>query len=105
MLLLRVKLLESFVFDEIDARYSFIADFIIDPDLRGQGYGKKLLESALAIADTRNTLQLLHVGEENYTAIKLYEQFGFSALPEPGFPDFFDIEMKRPPHFYKNLSL
>ncbi|HPF77883.1 MAG TPA: GNAT family N-acetyltransferase [Alphaproteobacteria bacterium] len=75
-----------------------ITDVMVDPEYQGRGYGKKLFESALAIADSQNKPQWLHVSPDNNRAIRLYESFGFSASGQPNLDNFFDIEMVRQPY-------
>lgn len=57
------------------------------PKLRGQGYGRQLLESLIAEAQRRGVLQLfLEVRADNAPAQRLYGSLGFEVLGErPGY--------------------
>lgn len=59
-------------------RKAFICDFIIDPQYRGQGYGKQTLK-ALDEKLTQMKVESvsLHVFAHNTNAIGLYETMGF----------------------------
>ena len=61
-------------------RRAFICDFIIDPQYRGQGYGKSSLQALDEKLAQMNVESVsLHVFAHNTTAVSLYEKMGFSA--------------------------
>lgn len=59
-------------------------------DKRGQKIGKKLFESALALADISGVPTKLSVNPQNIKAKNLYEKFGFIALA----PEYQDSDMR-----------
>ncbi len=60
-------------------RRAFICDFIIDPQYRGQGYGKSSLQALDdKLAQMKVESVSLHVFAHNSTAVDLYEKMGFS---------------------------
>jgi ribosomal protein S18 acetylase RimI-like enzyme len=62
-----------------------ILDFVIDPEYRGKGYGKELLQKTLDSSLNDHKINTLHLylmvrtesNEENTPAINLYKKFGF----------------------------
>lgn len=55
-----------------------IVNFLIRKPFQGKGYGKQLLTFVMSYFEQAKTSIIsLEVRESNYTAIKLYEQFGF----------------------------
>jgi ribosomal protein S18 acetylase RimI-like enzyme len=58
-----------------------IYSLAINPNLRGQGIAKKLIQFSLEFAKTKGySIISLEVNEANLTAIKLYEKIGFCKL-------------------------
>lgn len=56
-----------------------VKDFAVHPDFRGQGVGTELLQQALAELGTRGVYSVkLEVRENNESAIRLYQQHGFT---------------------------
>ena len=59
----------------------------VDPDYRGQGIGKQLLERCLAEAKMRGGVKIfLFSNSQLQTAIKMYEKFGFNHVAVTGTP-------------------
>ena len=59
----------------------------VDPDYRGQGIGKQLLECCLAEAKMRGGVKIfLFSNSQLQTAIKMYEKFGFNHVAVTGTP-------------------
>ena len=57
-----------------------IDDLIVNPKYQGQGYGKKLLHTAVAMMQERQISPIiLHVAAWNERALRLYETNGFEA--------------------------
>ena len=52
------------------------------PGAQGKGYGRRLLEEAIARLQAEGTIEILYlmVREDNDPAIKLYEKMGFTTL-------------------------
>lgn len=60
-----------------------MARIIVDPDSRGQGYGRYLCTDLIQIARERNVHTLtLNVYRDNLLAIKLYRDLGFEDVHE-----------------------
>lgn len=59
--------------------YDYIFSFAVDAQFRRMGFGKKLLETALACPLIRRPISL-HVKVQNTGARKLYESFGFNNV-------------------------
>lgn len=73
---------------------AWLEDLFVEESARGEGYGRKLVEAAIARAQARGCDRIqLDVNEANQTALKLYESCGFKANHNPGkwggTPDFF----------------
>jgi ribosomal protein S18 acetylase RimI-like enzyme len=59
-------------------RKAFICDFIIDPQFRGQGYGKQALQALDEKLIQMNVESVsLHVFAHNTNAVGLYETMGY----------------------------
>ncbi len=59
-----------------------IEDFVVDPELTGQGVGSTMLEYAAGCCRQRSESRLgLAVGNENHHARGLYERRGFVMVP------------------------
>lgn len=63
-----------------DRRRTFIHHFCIREDYRRKGFGKKLLEHSLKLAQADGYQVKLEVHVDNVAAIKLYESYGFKHL-------------------------
>ncbi|MFV0411886.1 MAG: GNAT family N-acetyltransferase, partial [Oscillospiraceae bacterium] len=56
---------------------------MVAPPFQGRGYGKKLLEFAVAkLTQARQTPIALTVAACNHRAVNLYEAFGFTSVGE-----------------------
>ena len=61
-------------------RSAFIYDFVIEPQFRGQGFGKQALQALDKKLGEMNVESVsLHVFAHNTTAIALYEKMGYSV--------------------------
>ena len=61
-------------------RRAFICDFVIEPQFRGQGFGKQALQALDKNLGEMNVESVsLHVFAHNTTAIALYEKMGYSV--------------------------
>lgn len=58
----------------------YVKRVVVDPDYRGKGLAKHLMQHIVKYAHTEYKLDAidLHVWEENHSAIHLYEALGFS---------------------------
>jgi GNAT superfamily N-acetyltransferase len=63
------------------ATFAYLADVFIDENCRGKGLGKWLINMILAHPDLQGLRRIMLATKD---AHKLYEQLGFTALPEPG---------------------
>lgn len=63
-----------------DHRRLYIHHMAVHPDFQNKGYGKILMQEALAFAKELNLQTKLEVHPDNVPANKLYAQFGFEAL-------------------------
>lgn len=77
----------SIVFNKDDKDYSipgkrlYISRIIVKKALRGQGYGKKLMNYVIDYAKRNNYEELsLGVNLDNYIALKLYVGLGFTKI-------------------------
>jgi ribosomal protein S18 acetylase RimI-like enzyme len=63
--------------------YVSLWNFHIEPHLRGQGIGRKVLEFIISQLKEQNREKLcLYVKKDNDKAIKLYESFGFQIIED-----------------------
>ena len=62
-----------------DAWECEIHTIAVDPDHRGRGVGRALLEAMLAVADENDAAVFLEVRTDNEVAIGLYSHHGFST--------------------------
>lgn len=63
---------------------AWLEDVFVDESARGGGYGRKLVEAAVARARARGCARIqLDANRENATAVKLYESLGFAASHNP----------------------
>jgi ribosomal protein S18 acetylase RimI-like enzyme len=61
-------------------RRAFINDFVIEPQFRGQGFGKQTLQALDTKMEEMNVESItLHVFAHNATAINLYEKMGYEV--------------------------
>ena len=77
----------SFVFNKNDKDYTipgkrlYLSRIIVKKDMRGKGYGKKLMNYAIDYATKNNYEELsLGVNLDNYVALKLYVELGFTKI-------------------------
>lgn len=77
----------SIVFNKDDEDYTipgkrlYISRIIVKKDLRGKGYGKKLMNYAIDYAKSKKYEELsLGVNLDNYIALKLYVGLGFTKI-------------------------
>ena len=64
------------------APYAAIEDFYLAPELRGKGFGARMLDYACARAEARGSRFVQAVSRpEDRASQRLYEEFGFSASP------------------------
>lgn len=71
--------------DNIKGPVLWIREIDVMPSYRGRGYGKRLLEQALAYGISKGMKRgFLHCDVENKNAISLYNQFGFFSKPGRG---------------------
>ena len=62
----------------------WLEDLFVDDDARGAGYGRLLVEAAIASARERGCKRIeLDVNEQNTDAIRFYEALGFTTEPKP----------------------
>lgn len=58
--------------------YGFLANVCIDSDYRGKGYGKKIVQHAIAMLKEKHVSSIyLQVDDDNNIAIQLYKKLGF----------------------------
>ncbi|HUS01565.1 MAG TPA: GNAT family N-acetyltransferase [Chitinophagaceae bacterium] len=62
------------------ATYAYMADVFIDENYRGRGLGKWLVNMILAHPDLQGLRRIMLATRD---AHKLYEQLGFTAIPNP----------------------
>ena len=68
---------EAFVED----RFAFIYEFVILPEYRNKGYGRKILDEAMQWAKNRGLTDIeLNVLSNNYSARAFYERMGFDEF-------------------------
>lgn len=77
----------SLVFDKNDEDYTipgkrlYLSRIIVKKDMRGKGYGKKLMNYAIDFARSNNYEELsLGVNLDNYVALKMYVELGFTKI-------------------------
>lgn len=58
--------------------FSEISAVCTDPAYRGQGLGSRLVRAVGAVIRARGDVPFLHASAENVTAVRLYEQLGFT---------------------------
>ena len=65
----------------VPRRFGYIFDIVVDPAVRGQGTGKKLLDSVKTWSKAQGHTHLeLSVLPENTGAIRLYEREGYQPV-------------------------
>lgn len=62
------------------ATFAYLADVFIDENYRGNGLGKWLVEAILAYPELQGLRRIMLATRD---AHKLYEQLGFTAIPNP----------------------
>jgi len=66
----------------------YLEELYVVPDRRGEGHGRMLMETAMALArERRATTMELVTGASDTAARRLYESLGFSNLEEGGRPE------------------
>lgn len=65
----------NFVFDE-----AHISNIAVRKDNRGLGIGSRLLEALIKKAKCSSRLITLEVNEQNFSAIHLYQKYGFETV-------------------------
>lgn len=77
----------SIVFNKDDEDYTipgkriYISRIIVKKELRGKGYGKKLMNYAIEYAKSKGYKEMsLGVNLDNYIAFKLYVDLGFTKI-------------------------
>ena len=60
--------------------FAWLMDLFIDPEYRGQGLGKQLIQ---AIVEHPDLQQVNGIGLRTQDAQALYSSFGFEAIPNP----------------------
>ena len=62
-----------------DGLHATLDELYVAPDRRGEGYGRKLLEAAIALARERGAETIdLNTSEDDTAAMSLYESAGFT---------------------------
>lgn len=65
----------------LDNGYFGLFDLVVDPAMRGQGFGKRLVTELLRLGRQHGARQAwLQVMKSNAVALNLYQQFGFKEL-------------------------
>lgn len=67
----------GFGYAHIEGQYIGLFDIYIERSFRGQGYGRKIVESLLAAERSSSKIAYLQVVKENHRAINLYNSLGF----------------------------
>lgn len=62
--------------------FAVVSDVYVDPDLRGQGWGKRLVERVMADLDAMDVKRVVLATAD---AQELYAKFGFTELTGDGF--------------------
>ena len=62
------------------ATFGYFADVFIDPNFRGRGLSKKLVEFILSFEETRNFRRMILATSDAHS---LYAKFGFAPLNKP----------------------
>ncbi len=62
------------------ATFAYLADVFIDENYRGNGLGKWLIETVLAHPELQGLRRIMLATKD---AHKIYEQLGFTAIPNP----------------------
>ncbi|HEX9414104.1 MAG TPA: GNAT family N-acetyltransferase [Ktedonobacterales bacterium] len=76
----------GYQFNAVDSGSGYLVRIAVHPRAAGQGIGTRLMAEAIRYFSGRSAHQiLLNTEETNYRARRLYERFGFSAVPPHGF--------------------
>ncbi|HOA16215.1 MAG TPA: GNAT family N-acetyltransferase [Bacillota bacterium] len=68
-----------------DPNRGYIASLAVDPEFRGKGYGRRLMQWGLVRARTAGCRKVsLHVFENNVAALSLYRSLGFAEVRRIG---------------------
>jgi len=65
-----------------DFRRLYIHHMAVHPNFQNQGFGKRLMEEALAVAKQLKLQAKLEVHKDNQIAYELYKSFGFQTLDD-----------------------
>ena len=81
-----------------DAGMAEIKRMFVSEDHRGRGFGKRILEHLMEIADAERLTLRLETGARQPEAIGLYRAHGFAEIPAfaPYGPDPLSVFMERP---------
>jgi len=83
------KMVVGYVVGYVEADAGYVVSIAVDPDVRGQGLGRLLMETLLARLYEQGARGIgLHVREDNAAAIQLYESLGFSK--QGTVPDYYE---------------
>ncbi len=63
-----------------EATFAYLADVFIDENHRGKGLSKKMMAYIMAFLETKQLRRVMLATKDAHT---LYEQFGFSPIPDP----------------------
>ena len=63
-----------------EATFAYLADVFIDEKHRGKGLSKKMMTYIMAFLETKQLRRMMLATKDAHA---LYEQFGFSAIPDP----------------------
>jgi GNAT superfamily N-acetyltransferase len=64
----------------LGGKVAILEDMVIDPDFRGQGFGKELLNEAIGFSKLRNCLRITLLTDfDNDLAIRFYQSVGFTV--------------------------
>ena len=82
-------------FDE--SKLASVSRLLVDPDARGRGVGRALLDHVVSETRQLGLLPVLDVGRELVDAIRLYERCGWERMGEAEFPykDGLDLKQAR----------
>jgi len=80
----------------------YLSRVAVDPNQRGQGRGRAILDDLASSARSRGCQRLLlEVAEDRAPAVRLYERFGFASLGVVRAPD----QPNKPPLAYRQMVL
>ena len=63
---------------------AWLEDVFVEPEARGEGHGRLLVEAAIQRARSRGCARIqLDANQKNHGAVKLYESLGFKPVHNP----------------------